>query len=194
MISVCWGLAAVDPQHRTVRLVHLTATEFLRNCRLTDPNLVHVEIGRTSLTYLNFDYFKVGPSKSSHALQERLLHFPFLWYAAHNWGYHARCGLDMELEREVELYLQDPRITSNSTQILHIRRVKDVSISDQDFETTPKGLNALHISAFWGLTSMVDLAIKKSMQLDDQDAQGWSALHWAASNGHENTVRTLLQK
>jgi hypothetical protein len=194
MISVCEGLVVVDPQHRTIRLVHVTATEFLHNRGLMDSNHTHVDIGRTCLTYLRFDYFKLGPCKSSAALQERLLHFPFLWYAAHNWGYHARYGLDEELEREVELYLQDPSIISSSTQILHIRRSKDGCISEQDFQTTPKGLSALHIAAFWGLTSMVDLLIKNSFQPDDRDTQGWSALHWAASNGHEGTVRALLQK
>src|SRR5438034_2441930 len=58
----------------------------------------------------------------------------------------------------------------------------------------PKGLNALHVAAYWGLTWTIGQLLEKNFDISSYGPDGWTPLHWAASNGYEGAVKLLIDK
>lgn len=61
MLPTCQGLVKADHDSQLIRFVHGTTHEFFETLRSQQFPDAHVSIGRTCLTYLNFDVFAQGP-------------------------------------------------------------------------------------------------------------------------------------
>jgi len=68
-------------------------------------------------------------------------------------------------------------------------KVRDVQTADP-----ASGRNALHFAAFWGHVGMVTYLVKEcGLALDTQDFHGDTPLHDAASHGHEEAAKVLVE-
>ena len=119
LVRSCAGLVTVDKESQIVRLIHQTAQDFFDG-RSGEYFLdAHTQLARTCVTYLSFNEFAQGPCEvtsfrpfdedhsikgpiaASRFLPTRLKRNPFMDYAAHHWGDHARGeATERTLERE----------------------------------------------------------------------------------------------
>src|SRR5437588_6524230 len=60
MVSVCAGLATVDEESGTIRLVHYTTQEYFERTRMKWFPVAQRDIAMTCVTYLCFDTFTTG--------------------------------------------------------------------------------------------------------------------------------------
>lgn len=86
--SQCAGLVSVNRETKTIELDHYTIKEFLESNPQTWMKDAHLEITRACLTYLTFDDFILDPI--TQGFSHRLDCYPFIVYAALNWGHHVR--------------------------------------------------------------------------------------------------------
>ncbi|KAL8840533.1 MAG: hypothetical protein Q9170_001286 [Blastenia crenularia] len=108
IVETCHGLVDLEENSKTVKLVHATVLEYLQKQRSQLFQNSSAYLTTICLTYLSLDVFcqrhcefatsedvdihaSVGEQVSRwRILSYRLLEYPFLDYAAENWGYHAR--------------------------------------------------------------------------------------------------------
>lgn len=109
--------------------------------------------------------------------------YPFLTYCLESCKYHLKKAedssesLEEELTRSVESVLTGRNFTALTILIVGMQ-----------FKQTP-----LHVLARWGLSKSLSLFIGKAdCEVDAKDARGETALLYAASDGHDDTVKTLL--
>ncbi|RPB29703.1 ankyrin, partial [Terfezia boudieri ATCC MYA-4762] len=60
--------------------------------------------------------------------------------------------------------------------------------------TTPQGWTALALSAKGGYLKSIQFLLDAEPQINHQDKDGFTPLHWAAQNGHSEVVDKLLHK
>ena len=87
VLGSCLGLAVVDAETSTVRLIHYTLQEYL-----SSPGILpdaHKTLGQTCLTYLNYKQVKGLPVKKISNFEGT----PFLEYSSLHWGSHAKVEL-----------------------------------------------------------------------------------------------------
>jgi ankyrin repeat protein len=53
---------------------------------------------------------------------------------------------------------------------------------------------ALRVSSIYGQTETVRLLLERGAEVDGNDTNGNTALHWASRHGHLETVRLLLER
>jgi len=112
VLSCCQGLAAVDKEASTVRLIHFTLQEYLR----AHPELfgtVQSTMAETCLSYLDSQEVRAlstSPSPDLHGT-------PFLEYSSLYWGIHARRDLSV-CAKLLALKLFDNYKNRTSTKIL----------------------------------------------------------------------------
>lgn len=109
--------------------------------------------------------------------------YPFLTYCLESCKYHLKKAednsesLDEELVRSVESLLTGRNFTALNILIVGIQ-----------FKQTP-----LHVLGRWGLSKCLSVFIGKAdCEVDAKDGRGETPLIHAASDGHDDTVKTLL--
>lgn len=97
-LSCCLGLATIDAETSTVRLVHLLLHEyFTERCQIFEQTLEQGQayITRTCLRYIMFQPLTVNllpqTGQDSPASEAQIIsQYPLLDYAASRWGHHLR--------------------------------------------------------------------------------------------------------
>ena len=85
LLSCCQGLAVIDKEASTVRLIHFTLQEHLR--AHPEPfGKAHSTMAETCLSYLNSQQVKAHSTNPSCDLRST----PFLEYSSLYWGVHAK--------------------------------------------------------------------------------------------------------
>ena len=87
VLRSCFGLAVVDKETSTVRLIHFTLQEYLSRPGVLPE--AHGTLGQTCLIYLNYDQVKRLPVGNVSNLGD----MPFLEYSSLHWGRHAKIFL-----------------------------------------------------------------------------------------------------
>ena len=87
VLRSCLGLAVVDSETSTVRLIHYTVQEYLSRAGVLPG--AHSTLGQKCLTYLNYDQVKGIPADDVSNLGS----MPFLEYSSLHWGVHAKIEL-----------------------------------------------------------------------------------------------------
>ena len=90
LVSVCAGLVTIDQESCIIRLVHYTAQEYFERIRQTQFPCGQMNMATQCLLYISFDVFSSGYCHNVKELEMRMHKYPFLEYAAQNWGIHAR--------------------------------------------------------------------------------------------------------
>ena len=196
LLDVCAGLVTIERSSKTVRFIHASAHEFISAlqseheymCLSTsaDRNIL-----KACINYMSFETFATGPSASDEDLELRLREYPFLTYSAQFWGRHLAKAEDAELEKAALELLDSEEVMMALNQVAHLSNFKFPGYS----QLFPKEVTPLHLASSFGLFSIVVLfGAAHPKDLDKPDTFGWTALHRAAENGHEQIVKFLMEK
>jgi hypothetical protein len=188
LISVCTGIVTIDQESNIIRLVHYTTQEYFERNRVNIFPDGQTSITMTCLTYLSFDVFTDGYCSSDEQMEARLKENPLLHYAAQHWGHHAIGGPEQTIMSPIlEFLTQDSRL-SCFVQAMRLPEYRYRGYS----QTAPKAIPGLWAAAVFGLKEIVGLLLEQKADVEAKAADGETALHGAARNGHEAVVRLLL--
>ncbi|KAJ7439204.1 ankyrin repeat-containing domain protein [Mycena latifolia] len=188
LLQVCVGLVLVNDD-TTVSLVHATAHTFFDDKLQRFVN-AHEDMASTCLRYLCMSSpFGAGACDNVLEMDARLRSMPFLAYAAHHWGRHAR-RVEQPVMPLIRKLLDIASLRDSSFQALQHHPRRDPQLSEPLFAALPTGEGPLHVAAYWDLEATADVLINDN-SLSLADAQGWTPLHWACSKGSA-VVRELL--
>ena len=186
LLDCCQGLITVDAEASTIRLIHYAVQEYL----CSHPGLFskpHSVLAETCLTYLNSQQVKNLTPHSLPAPQN----MPFLKYSARYWGTHANWDfsdnvrmLALELLNQYGDHISAVSLLGQMTRPGFIEGI-----------ATPPLFFALHYASFFGIVELVTVLINSERcKVDQQECIGSAPLAWAARNGHEGVVKSLLER
>jgi ankyrin repeat protein len=205
----CEPFVLLNPNDNTLRLIHQTARDYLLADLFPEHQIEENELNRhimdTCLRFLQIENQKIGQqliyqdtlntsSESRRiALREHLSTVQFLEYAVFQWPKHARAIASGVLET----YDWGTFFLGSNGQFLdswvrlywaYVRPLED-----------PPGFQAIHVAGFFGLESLLLWLLKNSdssplLDIDQKDLTGATALHWAATNGHESILPILIKR
>ncbi|KAL2026973.1 hypothetical protein VTO58DRAFT_111064 [Aureobasidium pullulans] len=188
-----------------VRYVHYTAQEFFNDlrCRMFPDG--HYLVAQTCLNALLLSNFNIedclqatGRGKIGEESSKLLVQlgdtFPIIRYASHHWGDHVRLALQADMTSAIRddvrrlLYSRSNFIFS--TWITHAH---EIGLFRRTYRHPE--LSALHVTARFGITSMLEDALEMvhEVNVDVRDSHGRTPLHCACENGHYSTMSTLLE-
>ncbi|KAL8922820.1 MAG: hypothetical protein Q9208_004945 [Pyrenodesmia sp. 3 TL-2023] len=208
----CHGFVSIERDTQIIRLVHYTAQQFLDENRTSLFPDAQAQILRTCLTYLSFDEFKRGRCRfesfeygvnevangkriaKRRFLPTRLFDFPFLRYAASNWGHHAAGEVGSSQLQEILAFLEDPMLLESAAQAQNSDLLYSWPRSDQGAEVIKKNL-PLFVAGSFGLHH-ITAALLTGRGEFNVNAQYGSAektvLHQAVETGNACLTRLLL--
>jgi ankyrin repeat protein len=189
MVSACAGLVTIDLQGDIIRLVHYTAQEYFERTQHSWFPNAHDDITMTCVTYLSFDAFETGFCPADEDYEDRLQLNPLYIYAARNWGHHAQVA-SPEVDPLIMSFLESAAKVSASSQALMAAYFPLVQSGFS--QRMPRGVEGVHLCAYFGLERVMTLLLKSSHTLFLRDAHDRTPLAWAAEQGHEPIVKLLL--
>jgi len=160
LISLCAGIVTIDPQSGIVRLVHYTTQGYLEK-KLMDRK---VDIARGCLIYLGLEEFREpcdwqgGEEGLENHLDDRMMKYPFVHYAAVYWSDHIRRNLEEELKDICLSVFQWKGLRDSISQIEQYLR--------RPWELSPCGIehSLLHTLASAGLNMLCRLLLDKQFE------------------------------
>ena len=179
LVSNCVGLVFVDGESRQVRFIHYTTQEYFSNEERKLKMLPEgpESITLTCLNYLSLDEFSRGAPKLRSELNMRKERYPFLEYAAKNWGHHARGNTEKSLPDEITAFLNHDG-----------RRLSAHQCWDKDYSD-----HQLNVAAAFGLAHIVELLLAQGFPASESNEVGLTPLHRVAEEGdYDNVARLLL--
>ena len=186
LLACCQGLATVDKEASTVRLIHYTLQEYLR----AHPELfgaAHSTMAETCLSYLNSQQVKA----LSISLSPYHQGMPFLEYSSLYWGVHAKRELS-DCAKSLALRIFGDYNNHISTKILLKSHILFLYKTDFD---KPPFFSGLHCASLFGIVKLVaSLVEAEGCDINQIDCVGNTPLVWAASNGHDEVVKILLRR
>ncbi|KAK3302952.1 ankyrin repeat-containing domain protein [Chaetomium strumarium] len=173
-LQACIGLIVLDPEKRTLGLIHESARKPLRDCNVVPENH-NLEMGKTCLVYLLGDHTTDGEHEP-----------PLLRYAARNWWYHLCDGGQRDLEAES----------------MTMRFLRDGAKLARAFEAMGRterglfnGITGLHAAAHFDLpVHLAECLVDSGIDINAQCSDGQTAMHWAVRYGRPSLVELLVKK
>lgn len=190
--SLCAGLVTIDKDSNVVRLVHYTTLEYFQR-RSWFPR-AHFKITEVCITYLSYDIYDTIQDCGS-----KLWSFPpFYTYAATQWPYHANiCSYDEPLlfqflhhSRKASLNVQ----ALDSSPYIHMNEFDGKRLRISKYLKFSEDSSGVHLTAYFGLTCLMRKLIDNGQLADCMNVVGKTPLHYAAKNGHAETVKCLLKE
>ncbi|KAI9767544.1 MAG: hypothetical protein M1840_005581 [Geoglossum simile] len=188
-----------------IYLVHQTAKEYLtsdsaapvtgtwkHSLHPLKSNLILAEI---CVSYLLFDVFESQPlviaSKEGERAQvaQYISKYEFLDYAARNWAAHFRAA---HVREDVALFSSVLGIyTTRSRGFLTWIRIYWVFVRSSS--QIPQNFTNLMVASYFGHEAVARvLLVKNGADPTAKDGDGWTALHWAAREGHDAVALLLV--
>ncbi|KAL9040677.1 MAG: hypothetical protein Q9214_004389, partial [Letrouitia sp. 1 TL-2023] len=190
MVECSHGLVTVDEESSVIRLVHYSVQEYFHKHQKKFFPSGEKVVAEHCITYLLFDSFGQGCCDDETAIVNWLTEYPFLNYAARQWGNHtseARCGsVD-------QLALSFLNSTSNKACVWQIWHYTEGRRREYWAPKEAKSCNELHLAALFGLEQLVkQLLESRKVEVDAPTNLGTTALIEAASKGHVGLTHMLL--
>ena len=183
VLGGCLGLAMVDKETSTVRLIHYSLQEYLsRPGALPDA---HRTLSQTCLTYLNYDQVKRLRADNVSNLGD----MRFLEYSSLHWGSHAKIELS-DYAKSLALELL-PRYDSHISSVLLFERIRTSWARPLSHRPFP----GLHCVSYFGIDEVVaNLIGMEGCDINQRDNMGFTPLTWASRQGNQGTVTLLLTR
>ena len=180
VIESCLGLAVVDAETSTVRLIHYTLQEYLSHGIFPDA---HKTLGQVCLAYLNYEQIKGLPANGIPNLGA----MPFLTYSSLYWGSHAKVALSDRAKFLAQELLN--RVGNHISATLLVKQIGSIHSCSLPYHLWP----SLHCASYFGIVEVViSLIQREGCDINQNDCMGFTALMWAAQQGNEEVVRHLL--
>ena len=216
IVSACGGLVTVDRGQDvdTVRLVHYSTQEFLRQSGETYLRDAHQKTALSCLTYLLYDAFdgdgprdcndEVDCVKQKSDVEAFVRLHPFLVYATQYWATHADACSKQSVSDTMIQFMRDARRVSNAANVLIFSSEPGAISYDERWSelfrysiaqtgsSTISSMSGIHLAAFLGFENIVSVLLKNGFAADVRDASNRSPLFWAALEGHSKVVNVLL--
>ncbi|KAK1145028.1 hypothetical protein N8T08_004743 [Aspergillus melleus] len=201
LVAACAGLVTVNKQTGMFDFVHPTAREYISQRRLELFPDGESKISSICLKGLVNTVGRVSTQRMNVSEDSDGIHH----YFARNWGYHAKRST-IDMTDEIIALLENEHALVQCGQAM---------ISPETYpeypQSSPFRLSPLHIAAFYGLESTVEVLIQNELAmgksvyrritdvitwtdsfLDAQDCFGRTPLSFAAEKGHLKVACTLL--
>jgi hypothetical protein len=200
ILSACLSLVVMSKSDQTVNLIHSTARSFILGNQMRMDREPHLTISQACLTYMSVPEMAKGPCNSVQELERRLSLLPFLRYSTRYYGYHVK-ELEPVCLTQLASFLKNEQLRGSSWQVLHFVVGTDHELANEIFASIPSGASVLHVAAYWGFSNLLALLAENEsvpskevvqFYIDGHDSHGWTPLHWAASMGHINLAKDLL--
>ena len=183
----------LDVESDAVRLVHYTTQEYFEKNPLRPLVVAQESITKACLAYLSLDNFSQGPCADNEALRLRFQQFPFLRYAAVNWGNHARGQPEESCKENVLQYLSGENLVTSARQAASVRGAEGNKSGYSLWSRAYRNdVSVLSTAASLGLTSIVHHLVLSGHDIESADNTGATALIRAAEDGHTDTVEILV--
>ena len=204
LTSSCAGLVILDEQQSFVSLVHPTAQEYFQERKENFFRSGHENLAKTCINYLLMkDFRDTGPCLGIEHLTQRWSAYPFLGYAAVNWGYHVKLADSKSIILSAARLLENDnaRVAAKQALVLNLAGASawgtewpEKASSEKIYVTcSSASLGAIHLAAYFGLEIIVDGLIAVGEEVDALDDNDATAVFWALY-GHQNGVlRRLLE-
>ena len=186
------SLHEVEPAKGVIfeRQVYLNTSSQVWSSSIQEENAEKM-MADICIQYLLFTDFD-GPAEDGDTKSVESPEFDFMDYAAINWTAHFR---NAEIDEESLLLQSAPalyRTSSRRLQIWFSRYWKSIDYRGHQ----PLGLSNLHLAAITGNTAIVQKLLMEGhvVDVDTKDGINRTPLHWAALQGHEPVVRSLLER
>ena len=200
LISACSGLVVTDTVNDTqnIRLIHETASRYLKNIRSASFPPGHEIILKACLAYLSLPEFSELCFFKIRA-DERARQHPFYEYAAKYWSSHAIQGnLESTFRDSIVNFLESNQRHS-ADEFLSSGRPsawgcdRGTPWTDWNKHSISRRDTPLHAAASYGLRTTVRYLIKKKgYEKDRRNNFGETALHRAAQVGKTGTMEELI--
>ncbi|KAF4495276.1 nucleoside phosphorylase domain containing protein [Fusarium agapanthi] len=190
--ELCLGLVTFDPETGTLRFVHQSVNEYIQdNGAELFPN-AQKNLAISCLTYLLLKELQEADPRSADQLLNLENRFPFLEYAACNWGDHAREAFGNEIEEMSARFLGNQ--TAINLSSLVSTGLRDLHDGDYDIMNRKKAgtVCQIHVAARFGLLPLVELFISIKGQINARDHHQNTPFMLAAKWGHLSVVKLLL--
>ena len=164
---------------------HLTAREYFeRNCKQLFPE-GQAQITDAILTYIKYNEFSI-PCESNEAVDQRLTEYPFLIYAARNWGFHLR-NLDINDSRNAKIRDKALTILMDKRRTSSLRQADPLSWDILN----PVGMQ---VCGRFGLAQLIPLLEQRGSSVDDADHEyRQTGLMYASRLDQEDTVSEFVR-
>lgn len=176
-----------------VRLIHFSAEEYFQRTRLRWFPHGHANIASTCVTYLSFNEFKGGAREEDSEVEELLVRYPLLEYAAQYWGEHTKHVETNIWEGDFEYvmeplvpFLQQPKLLEQAEQI---RQMTSNKIRSGN-KTTGGGVS--HALAMFRLSKTCQRFLTLQHYEDRRDSRNQTALHIASVKGADWLLGMLV--
>ena len=187
ILEACAGFLIFEFD-KTSDFHHLTAHDYFEERRKDLFPQAETEIALANLTYLSYDEFE-NPCEGAHAeeeLKKRLEKYPFLTYAARNWGFHVRA---LDLEDATNAVFRKKAISILVDQ----KRLDALTQADSVTWDTPY-VSGLQMCGRFGLTALIPELTRKGLPIDGVgDAYRQTGLMYACRWQHPEAVTEFLQ-
>ena len=183
----------IDKESDAVRLVHYTTQEYFESYPLWPRTITEEQISRACIAYLSLDCFGEGPCADNETLKHRFKRYPFLRYAALNWGNHARGPPEDSCKDLMLRFLSDDGKRASAQQAASVRGIEPATAAFIRWSQAYRSdISMLSTAAAFGLVKIVMHLIQEGHDVELADNAGTTALSWAAAKGHVQTIKTLL--
>ncbi|OJI98047.1 hypothetical protein ASPVEDRAFT_37480 [Aspergillus versicolor CBS 583.65] len=209
ILSACLGLVTVNPSADSIVFAHKTAHEYFSTSREEHFPSAEGEMTRTCLSmlvsYTPREFLsqscKAGPWNDIRHRQES---HPFYFYAASNWGNHAR-ETDSHRDLVMSFLEQDDKVNATDYALLSSGSPPNQTIRPY---RVCHPLRAIHLVAFFGLEDIFCRLLemyqsrRKSLFSDRElskelncvaTTQNLTPLHYAVKGGHQGMVQLLVK-
>ena len=198
IIECCMGLIKMDPMTSVVTLAHYDILQEMRGNRVEFFSSDYTaRLAKTCIAYLSLAAFSDGPCHAENTFRKHLEEHPFLEYASHHWGYHARATLllgayEAEVIDDIRSFLKLPTNLGLSLQVC--KYVPEAKQQTLDIFTDPfLRVSELHVASRHGLAVIVRDLLKTSPDMIlSLDWYNRTPLHEAAQAGWEDIVKILI--
>ena len=166
VLGSCLGLAVVDAETSTVRLIHYTLQEYLTRHGIF-PH-AHKTLSLTCLVYLNYEQVKGLPANGASNLGD----MPFLTYSSLYWGSHAKMELT-DGAKSLALELLNRAGNHISTTIL-VKQIGSFHSCSLPHHLWP----SLHCASYFGIVEVVaGLIEREGCDINQSDCMGFNVLY-----------------
>jgi ankyrin repeat protein len=183
IVYVCSGLVTVVEGSNVIRFVHYTAQEYLEQVRNTRLPNMSIGVALKCIKYLA----ATKERDRKYKLEDWVFRSnePLLPYAAQYWCVHARFH-ELQLQYEIlNLFSDESRLTSAMIMFSRLQRVAIHHLS-------PREVRPLTAAVFFSLEATVKCLLVDGADVQHRNANGVTALHYAAICGPAEIIRMLL--